>query len=137
MIVCMNNMVFVIQGRLAWIGIWRQLLPTTSFSKVQVHSTRLAIASALKKKGHMWSVSFSRIPCWIIANFVQSCWPLCPFFFEFLAYLSTWLGGLKFCNSHKYVQIRLPHTNSSTFQTILDTCYYSNKLHVVVYFSIT
>ena len=38
-------------------------LPTTTFSKVQVHSTRLETKSALKAKTSNVNVMFSRILC--------------------------------------------------------------------------
>ena len=52
---------FQMQGELVWIGLWRQLLSTTTFSKVQVHFTRVEAELALERKEknrHMWMWHF-------------------------------------------------------------------------------
>ena len=53
-----NELELIFEGNICLL---HKLLPTTSFSKVQVHSTRwLEIESALKKKikNHMWMQRF-------------------------------------------------------------------------------
>ena len=64
---------------LAWIDLWRQLLPTTQvfcqlqfFFKVQVHSTRLEFESALEKD-HIWMWCFHKYYVFIFEWYVVWC----------------------------------------------------------------